>query len=165
MSIATDLVKLRKRVSDAVRAGVVEEADHGIYEATLIQILNESERQRVRCSNLVDEFKRKAAQAEAQASAYSQVSSIIYNVINGYVLLAEKSQREEEDRAQERKETVGPTDENVRFLSGDVTDVEPEPAESEPAPEEPEPEGEEEPEKTVVAVSKPAKKASRRKRR
>jgi hypothetical protein len=98
--MATDLVNLRKRVSDAVRLGVVDDANKEIYEATLIQILNESERQRIRCSNLVEEFKRKAAQAEAQASAYSQVSSIIYNVINGYVLLAEKSQREEEEQGE-----------------------------------------------------------------
>ena len=114
MTMATDLVNLRKRVSDAVRLGVVDDANKEIYEATLIQILNESERQRIRCSNLVEEFKRKAAQAEAQASAYSQVSSIIYNVINGYVLLAEKANQEEEEHNKELDEETQTLDKSKR---------------------------------------------------
>ena len=106
MSMANDLINLRKRVSDAVKLGVVDEADKSIYEATLIQILNESERQRIRCVNLAEDFKRKVAQSEAQASAYSQISSIIYNVINGFVVLAEKGQAEEAQRLEERAETA-----------------------------------------------------------
>jgi len=103
MSMSVDLINLRKRVADATRLGVVSDENKSIYEATLIQILNESERQRLRCHNMIEDFKRKAAQAEAQANAYSQMSSIIYNVINGFVQLAEKGQAEEAEAKEEKE--------------------------------------------------------------
>jgi hypothetical protein len=108
MTLATDLINLRKRVADAVKLGVVGEDSKDIYEATLIQILNEAERGRIRCTQLVQDFERKKAQAEAQANTYSQISSIVYNIINGFVISAEKGIREEAELANERGEPVEP---------------------------------------------------------
>jgi hypothetical protein len=104
--MSNDLINLRKRVADAAMLGVVGEESKPIYEATLIQIMNEAERQRMRCNSLAEEFKRKVAQAEAQANAFSQMYSIIYNVINGFVLSAEKAQEEEDGREEEQAEAV-----------------------------------------------------------
>lgn len=85
------LTNLRKRVLDAVKFGALDESSRPIFEQVLIQIMNEAERQRQKCDVLNDEYKRKAAQAESQSSAYSSLSSIVYAVLNGFVSAAEKS--------------------------------------------------------------------------
>lgn len=104
MAYSDDLVKLRKRMLDALNFGVVDESLKDFYEATLIQIMNESERQRQACVTRAEELRRQAAVADGQANAFIQVNSIVYNVLNSYILAAEKSKREELERAEELKE-------------------------------------------------------------
>lgn len=104
MAYAEDLVKLRKRMLDAVSAGVVETNIKDFYEATLLQIMNEAERQRQTCMSRAEDLRRQAAVCDGQAAAFSQVSSIVYSVINGYVVAAERQQREEAERAGEMAE-------------------------------------------------------------
>lgn len=104
MGYSDDLVKLRKRMLDALNLGVVDPSVKDFYEATLIQIMNESERQRQACVTRAEELRRQAAVADGQANAFIQVSSIVYNVLNSYILVEEKSKREELERAAELKE-------------------------------------------------------------
>lgn len=101
MGHSEDLLKLRKRVADAVTAGVVDNNLKDFYEATLLQILNESERQRQVCAAQAEALRKQASVADGQASAYSAMGSIIYNVLNSYILQEEKAKREEEARAAE----------------------------------------------------------------
>lgn len=103
MSHADEIIKLRKRVLDAVSTGVVDLNLKDFYEATLLQILNESERQRQVCVAQAESFRKQAAVADGQAAAYSAMGSIIYNVLNSYILQEERSKREEMLRAEEQK--------------------------------------------------------------
>lgn len=104
MAYAEDLVKLRKRMLDAVAAGVVNGDIKDFYEATLLQIMNEAERQRQACISRAEDLRRQAAIADGQSSAFTQVSSIVYSVLNGYIVAAERQQREEAEYAAEQAE-------------------------------------------------------------
>lgn len=104
MAYAEDLVKLRKRMVDALGAGVVTAESKDTFEATLIQIMNEAERQRQACVARAEDLRRQAAIADGQSHAFTQVSSIVYSVINGYVTIAEKQRAEELERAAEFEE-------------------------------------------------------------
>lgn len=90
-SNAEKIIRLRKRVLDAVKVGVLDQESKPFYEATLIQILNEAERNRQKCMSIMDDHKKKIIQAEAQANAYSQISSVLYNVLNGFVEVQERA--------------------------------------------------------------------------
>jgi hypothetical protein len=104
MSYSDDLVKLRKRMVDALELGVVDNSSKDLYEATLIQVMNEAERQRQACVARAEDFRRQAAVADGQSHAFTQVSSIVYNILNGYIMAAEKQKREEVERADEMAE-------------------------------------------------------------
>jgi hypothetical protein len=104
MGHSEDIIRLRKRVIDAVTSGVVDPNLKDFYEATLLQILNESERQRQVCVAQAEALRKQASVADGQASAYSAVGSIVYNVLNSYILQAEKVVREEQSRAAELAE-------------------------------------------------------------
>ena len=98
MGHSEDILKLRKRVADAVMAGVVEPNLKDFYEATLLQVLNEAERQRQVCVAQSESFRKQAAAADGQASAYAAMGSIVFNVLNSYILQAERADREEQAR-------------------------------------------------------------------
>lgn len=104
MAYAEDLVKLRKRILDAMSFDLVNSDSKELYEATLIQIMNEAERQRQACVARAEELRRQAGVADGQANAFTQMGSIIYNVLNGYVMAAERQKREEAERAAEMAE-------------------------------------------------------------
>ena len=104
MGHSEDILKLRKRVADAVATGVVDPNLKDFYEATLLQVLNEAERQRQTCATQAEALRKQAAIADGQASAYSAMGSIVYSVLNGYILQAEKAIREEHARAAEMAE-------------------------------------------------------------
>lgn len=101
MSYAEEVLKIRKLINEAVRGGVVGEDNQNIYEATLLQIMNEAERHRQEYLAQAEMLRKQAERAEGQASAFSAMSSVIYSVINGYVLLNEKAKREELSREEE----------------------------------------------------------------
>ena len=104
MSFSEDILKLRKRVSDAVIKGVVNEDGKDFFEATLIQIMNDAEKNRQNCVTQAENLRRQAAVMDGQSGAFASVSSIIYNVINGFVSLAERE--EEEEKAKIEKEEL-----------------------------------------------------------
>lgn len=103
MAYSEDLIKLRKRVLDAVNQGVLDDKVKDFYEATLIQIMNESERQRQNCVSQAEQLRRQASTLDGQASGYGAQSSIIYNVLNAYIIQAEKAMIEEVERKSARE--------------------------------------------------------------
>ena len=102
MSYAEDIIKLRQRVRDAVAKGIVTNGSE-FLEATLIQIMNDAERNRQNCLTNAENLRKQAAALEGQAGAFASVSSIVYNVINGFVLVAERDEIERKERAEEPK--------------------------------------------------------------
>lgn len=104
MGFAEDIIKLRQRVQDAARKGVVSPDGKDILEAALIQVMNEAERNRQNCLVNAENLRKQAATFEGQAGAFASVTSIVYNVINGYVMIAEKDEAERAAEAAEKAE-------------------------------------------------------------
>jgi len=101
MSFTEDLFKLRQKFQDAIKSGVVSEEGKDIFEATLIQVLNDAEKNRQNCATQADNLRRQASMFDGQASAFASVSSIVYGVLNGFVMAAE---RVEQERLEQEKE-------------------------------------------------------------
>ena len=95
MSFAEDLFKLRQKFQDAITKGVISEDNKDIFEATLIQIMNDAEKNKQNCINQAENLRKQASVFDGQASAFASVSSIIYNVIHGFVIIAEKNKEED----------------------------------------------------------------------
>ena len=106
MSFTEDLFKLRQKFQDALKSGVVSEDSKDIFEATLIQILNDAEKNRQNCTTQADNLRRQAAVFDGQASAFASVSSIVYGVLNGFVMVAEKAERERLEQEKEKAENA-----------------------------------------------------------
>jgi altronate dehydratase len=104
MSFNEDVDRLRHRLSDLLAMGLLDDASKGTYELTLLQVMNESERQRQTCIKRADSLKMQAATAEGQAAAFSMISSIVNNVVNSLVRKSEKATEEEEMLAAEKLE-------------------------------------------------------------
>ena len=102
MGHAEDLTKLRTRMIDAVKSGVIGD-DADTYKMTLIQVLNEAERKRQKAEAGIENLRRQVHVMEGQVSAYSQMGSILYAVLDGYVKLAERA-ADEEAAARREKE-------------------------------------------------------------
>ncbi len=95
-----NLALLRDVVAAARKLDVIPEEGADIYEATLIQIANKAESERLQCLRVVEEHRHHMARAESQATALSQVVSIVYAVVNGYVEAAKRAVMEEEAKAE-----------------------------------------------------------------
>lgn len=104
MSYAEELFKLRKRMVDAAASGLVDENSKNIVEALLIQIMNDGEKSRQACMTQAEGLRKQASTLEGQAAAFSSVTSIVYNVLNGFIRSAETSQEEEKRVEEENKE-------------------------------------------------------------
>ncbi len=100
MSINEDIVALRKKMVEAVRIGFLDEETKGTYEMTLLQIMNESDRQRRNCANRAEQLKMQAATAEGQAAAFGMISSIINNVVGSMVGKTAQMLQEEKELAE-----------------------------------------------------------------
>ena len=107
MSYADDLVKLRKRLMDAITVGLINPSQKDFFEASLIQMMNDAEKNKQNCLTTAENLKKQAAIAEGQAQAFSSMSSIIYNVINALIIQSERNKLDEERRAQELEELKG----------------------------------------------------------
>lgn len=94
MSYGESIIKLRARVQDAVKKGLVETSGKEFFEATLIQIMNDAEKNRQNCLTQAENLRRQASVFDGQAAAFGSVSSIVFGVINGYVTVAERDEAE-----------------------------------------------------------------------
>jgi erythromycin esterase-like protein len=104
MGHSEDILKLRKRVLDAVGAGIIDNNLKEFYEATLLQILNETERQRQTCATQAENLRKQAEKADGQAAAFASMGAIIYSVLHSYISQHERALREEAARAVENAE-------------------------------------------------------------
>ena len=105
MAHTEDIIKLRQRVHDALSKGIIT-GNSDFLEATLIQIMNEAERNRQNCLTNAENLRKQAATFEGQAGAFASVSSIVYSVINGFVLVAERDEVERAAQASEKQNLV-----------------------------------------------------------
>jgi hypothetical protein len=104
-----NIAKLRARVSDAVRKGLVDLNGKQFLEATLIQIMNDAEKNRQNCLTQAENLRRQANTFEGQAGAFASISSIVFNVINGFVAVAERDEEERAAQAAEKAEAAAET--------------------------------------------------------
>jgi cobalamin biosynthesis Mg chelatase CobN len=102
MAYIEDIMKLRGRFAEAITMGAINESKETI-EAILIQIMNDAERSRQNCVTQSDNLRKQISTLDGQAAAFSSVSSIVFNIINGYLKIAEKN-KEEEARLQAEKD-------------------------------------------------------------
>jgi hypothetical protein len=106
MAYSEDILKLRARFADAVRYGVVSEDGSNTFEAVLLQIMNDAEKNRQNCVSQAENLRKQAAVLDGQAGGFASVAGIMYNVLNGYVNLAEREAEEEARRAAEENERL-----------------------------------------------------------
>jgi len=93
-SPATILVKLRSRMNDLLRAGLVTPEGFGMYQQTVLQLLQEFDRRKATCFQQAETLRAQAAASEAQGHAFSVCGSILFSVVNGYMDLEERRIRE-----------------------------------------------------------------------
>jgi hypothetical protein len=108
-----DISKLRRRFADAINAGVISKDGKDTFEAVLLQIVNEADKQRQSNLNQADALRRQASALDGQANAFSSVASIVYSVLNGYVTAQERALEDERRVAAEMAEKLENT-ESVR---------------------------------------------------
>lgn len=117
MSFAEDILKLRKRIADAVSKGLLDEQGKDFFEANLIQVISDAEKNRQNCLAQADNLKRQASVMEGQAAAFASVTSIVWGVLNGFVSNAERDEAErlaeEAERAERDDEEVKESDEDT----------------------------------------------------
>jgi hypothetical protein len=114
MSYAESIIKLRNRVQDAVKKGLVEDSGKEFFEATLIQVMNEAEKNRNNCLAQAENLRKQASVFDGQAAAFGSVSSIVFSVINGYVTVVE---RDEAERAAQEAEKASDAQEESSEVS------------------------------------------------
>jgi len=105
-----NIIDLRKKIKEVIEAGLASE--DSIFEGTLINLYNKCKASEDRCKSISHEHAKKVAQADAQASAYSQMSSIVYATLSGFLQVAKRDKLEleaqdddttDEERAEEVK--------------------------------------------------------------
>ena len=94
MSYNDDLIKIRSSVADLLNRGAITPLSKDLYEGTLVQLLNDAERNRQSCMSQADNLKRQSIMLEGQASAFAAISSMVVAVLNGFVLQALKNDEE-----------------------------------------------------------------------
>lgn len=104
MAYSEDILKLRTRFADAVRYGIINETGANTFEAVLLQIMNDAEKNRQNCTNQAENLRKQASVLDGQAGGFASVANIIYNVLNGYVNLAEREEAEKAEIAKEMQE-------------------------------------------------------------
>jgi hypothetical protein len=83
-----NIIKLRLKIKEAISLGLA--SDDSIFEGTLINLYNQCRAGEERCKVIAAEHEKKVSQARAQASAYSQMTSIVYGTISGFIEGAKK---------------------------------------------------------------------------
>jgi polyhydroxyalkanoate synthesis regulator protein len=113
MSYSEELLKLRRRVADAVNFKVFDAGNKDIIEALLIQIMNDAEKNRQQCLSQAENLRKQAATIDGQAGAFASVNSILYNVLTGFVKNAERALEEDKLLAQDKNDVEVPSSDQV----------------------------------------------------
>ena len=96
-----ELQKFRRRFAQLMQTGSVTPE---MFHQTLMQLWNENERRRQSCLSEAEDHLRKYHALVSQAHAFSAQGSIVYSIINGYVVIEENRAKEEAARLKERAE-------------------------------------------------------------
>ena len=99
------LVDLRVKFRDAANAGVLSGDQKAVFELTLVQILNEAEKERQNCLRLKNDYEIKAAQVQAQASSFSAMQNIVYSTFGNIIDKVKSIDDPEEKEVQEELST------------------------------------------------------------
>lgn len=100
------LVRIRARLTDAIKAGFVREDSIGPVQGVLLSILNDAEQARQKAHAAVARLREQAAAEEARAGAFSEVSSMAYAVLDAYVRKAEQAGQAALALAKEREDRI-----------------------------------------------------------
>ena len=114
---ATILVKLRTRMNELLRLGIVTPEGFGMYQQTVLQLLQEFDRRKASCFAQAEQLRTQAAAVESQGHAFGVSGSILFAVVNGYIDAEEKRVREDLERQKDRQagaEPVAPPKKKVR---------------------------------------------------
>jgi len=87
-----NIIKLRQKIKEAIELGLV--SSDSIFEGTLINLYNQCKAGEERCKTIAAEHEKRVSQAKAQASAYSQMTSIVYGTLSGFISGAHKDEFE-----------------------------------------------------------------------
>jgi len=85
-----DFTRLRLRLLDLQKTGMLDPRSFGTYQQTIFQVLQETVRRKESCFQQAATLRQQAAAAEAQGHAFSTMGSILHSVVNGYVDLEER---------------------------------------------------------------------------
>jgi hypothetical protein len=91
------LIDLRAKFREATTLGLINGDQKILFELTLISIVNEAEEQRQKCLKLKQQYEREAGKAEAQASSYSAMENMIYNVFGSIINKTKTNKQTEEE--------------------------------------------------------------------
>jgi hypothetical protein len=105
---STIVLKLRARLADMLKTGLVAPEHFGLYQQTMLQLLGEIERREQECRNQAQQLRQQAAAADSQAHAFIAMKSILFNVVNGYLDLEERRLKEIAEREAEAKAAAAP---------------------------------------------------------
>jgi hypothetical protein len=116
MSYAEDILKLRGRIAEAISTGALDESKDTL-EAILIQVMNDSERNRQNTVSQAENLRKQAATLDGQAAAFSSMVSIVYNVINGFIRISERA-KEKDDTEDHKQAQIAQSalEEDVKVL-------------------------------------------------
>lgn len=134
---ASTIIKLRSRMQELLRLGVLTSEGFGMYQQTVLQLLQEYERRKASCLEQAEHFRRQAAAVEAQAAAFGVSASVLFSVVNGYIDIEERRAREMAERAAEEKASREPEPAEEPASSKKRKKKAPEPASEAPAAPEP----------------------------
>jgi hypothetical protein len=114
-----ELLKLRQRVGEMLKLGA---ATPETYLQTIMQLFQEAERRRQMCMGEAEDCLRKHQALVAQAHGFSAMSSILYNIVNGYVTLEERRLLEtaQRDSDQAEKEAAAANVDGAKSAAGSV---------------------------------------------
>ena len=123
MGYLEEIANLRKKFSDVVEKGLMESKE--VFESLLINIMNESERQRQICVNQASELRKQASMLDGQANGFASMSSIVNTILNGFLMAAERANQAEieNSKLEEEKlsnlksfETIDPEEPEVKSV-------------------------------------------------
>lgn len=100
MEHSEHIIRLRNRFTEAVESGHL--IGDSVFQATLISILNEAERERISHFSAAQRLREQSRYEEGQAAAFSLVMSMVYNVLNGFITQSEKAALEEQELRNEK---------------------------------------------------------------
>lgn len=104
MSYDEEMIKIRQKLLDAQKVGLINGDTSGVYQQTILQIHQEAERRKQSCLQQAETLLRQSQAAQAQGAAFGMIGSILYNIIDNFVIAQSRAIEEEKRLAEEKLE-------------------------------------------------------------